>query len=124
MTVTEQDYKDLSKALSYANWAALGLLVPFLGWLLGGMALSFIKPIPRTEKTELRLNQVKKTAWVAIVASSLAAGIWIWLYNNQFRQDTQPTPQTVNCENIYTYQGTDPQLQELDQNYRQSKGCL
>lgn len=89
--VTEQDRKDLSKALSYANWSVLGLFIPFVGWLLAGISLSFIKTVPRTTETAARLNQIKKMAWIGIIVSSIAVAVWGGLYrfNSQMKRREQ-----------------------------------
>jgi hypothetical protein len=85
--LTEQDQRDLSKALSYANWSALGLIIPFVGWLLGGMALSFIKTIPVTSQSKERIKQVKRAAWLGIILASVAAAAWGGYYKYQQIQD-------------------------------------
>lgn len=74
--LTEQDQRDLSKALSYANWSVLGLIVPIIGFLLAGMSLSYIKTIPVTTQSRTKINQIKNVAWLGIIVSVLALMAW------------------------------------------------
>lgn len=84
--ITEQDRRDLSKALSYANWSALGIIIPFVGWLLAGMSLSFVKTIPITKETKSRIHQIKRAAWLGIIISSIAFAAWGGYYKYQTTQ--------------------------------------
>ena len=97
--VTNQDRKDLSKALGYANWSALGLIIPFVGWLLAGMALSFIKTIPETHETTARLKQVKRAAWLGIIISSLAVAAWGGYYKYNQSQEARRLQAVQQAEN-------------------------
>ena len=92
--LSEQDRRDLSKALSYANWSALGIIIPFVGWLLAGMALSFIKTIPLTDESRARIQQIKRAAWIGIVISSLAIAAWGGYYKYQQSQELKKQNET------------------------------
>jgi len=88
--VTDQDRRDLSKALSYANWSALGLIIPLIGWFLAGTSLSFIKTIPVTSETSARIKQVKRAAWLGIIVSSFAVAAWGGFYRyNQYQNEKE-----------------------------------
>ncbi len=118
---TAQDLKDLSKAHSYANWSVFGLIIPFVGLILAGMALSFLKVIPSNKDTELRIQQVKKTAFLGIVVSVIAMLFWggFYKYNSwqnekeqevqseQSEQDRKLQEGLLNClgdaDNTYNY---------------------
>ena len=98
MTTADQDYKDLSKALSYANWATLGLIIPFLGWLLAGSSLNIIRGIEETKQNARKISVVRRTAWIAIVISSISAGLWLWFYNSTQNQEPITTQSTVQSD--------------------------
>ena len=97
--VTVQDRKDLSKALNYANWSILGLLIPFVGIILGSMGLSFIKTIPYSPATAPRARQVYYKSWAGIILSIISIVAWagyfkyqrnlISKHQNQIQQEAQ-----------------------------------
>lgn len=84
--LSKQEEKDLSKALNYANWSLLGVVVPLIGWLLGGMALSFAKSVPENEKSIMRLEHIRRMAWVGIIIATLAAAGWAGYFRYQVVQ--------------------------------------
>ena len=101
---TAQDLKDLSRAHSYANWSVFGLIIPFVGLILAGMALSFLKVIPSNKDTKLRIQQVKKTAYLGIVVSIIAILFWGGFYRyNQYQSEK---------ENIRIQQAAEQQAQQ------------
>lgn len=73
-----EDIQDLRRARTLAGWAYLGLVIPIVGWILGGMSLSASKYIePKTIKARKRVESVQALAWGSILLSIVAFASYI-----------------------------------------------
>jgi len=99
---TEQDRRDLSKALTYANFSIFGFVIPFLGWILAGMSLSFIKTIAVTDETRKRVEQVKRNAMIGIIISTVAFVAYSGLIYKRRTDSYKHCVTTMPADEIYS----------------------
>lgn len=71
----KEDVRALNRARVMAGWSYLGIIVPLLGWILGGISLSNLSSIetPDMTKAKRRIKSVKKMALGGIVLSTVLA---------------------------------------------------
>ena len=116
--VTEQDRRDLSKALTYANFSIFGFVIPFLGWILAGMSLSFIKTIAVTDETRKRVEQVKRNAKIGIIISTVAFVAYTGLIYKRRTDTYKHCVATTPADEIYSVAAGRMMKSHLDDNGR------
>lgn len=79
--LSEQDRRDLSRALNYANWSFSGLIIPFIGLFFAGISLNIAKSIPSAKESQAKLYHITKSARLGFIVSLLAMGAWGGIYN-------------------------------------------
>lgn len=80
------DKQLLHKARSLAGWSFLGIGMPIIGFILGGMSISTLNSIDLLSgRSKAMTKPVRKIAWTGIIVSliSLIAtiGVAVWGYN-------------------------------------------
>lgn len=71
--------RDFIRARALARWSYIGILVPVLGWVLGGLSRSIIRSLPQPKKqaTTDRFKSVYGLALGGIVVSVFAVFLWV-----------------------------------------------
>lgn len=76
----QQINAEIGQSNSLANWSITGIIIPVVGWICGGKALSIINRFnPDTPTETIQFQNIKTKAWVGIILStlSLLGGLWL-----------------------------------------------
>lgn len=93
----QEDYFDARHAQALAAWSYIGLVIPFIGWILAGLSLSTSKDLPTEGKVGRLRKSARSTATLSIFLSLVATSIWAVIaisFTNAPQQPVQ-TQQTV-----------------------------
>lgn len=101
---TNHNIYDKLQADSWAGWSFVGIIIPIVGWIMGGMSLSKLKYYSAQDSAEqIQVNNIRSEATWGIILSTISFVIMVSLpiYSNY--KETQLEKLKANSNTYPTY---------------------